>query len=134
MKKISIAALLLSLLAACTGGESEPDPFEMLSGSWQKLKDDSLTDDYLFIDDAGERTTFIYHAEEGCYTDGSGIYPHSRYIGDNTFVAYGLSGKNSNVFYTVSDDGNYLHQDPPLPVSYLKSDLTIDFFVNYSCE
>jgi len=135
MKKISVAVLLLSLLTACGGSDSEPDPFEMLSGSWQELVDDSLSKYHIFFDKIGNRRDFIYHGDTGCYTEHMGmIFPRTEHVKDNQFILVSRSGRYSKLYYTVSIDGNYLNKGPYFPRDYLKSNLTIDYFVNQLCD
>ncbi|WP_068546051.1 hypothetical protein [Thalassotalea crassostreae] len=138
MNKNLIAAALIPFiltLTGCGGSDSESDPFEMLSGSWQKMSGDSLTEHYLYIDDVGNKTFLAYDIYGGgCYTKSEGIYPFTRHVEGNRFVAYGISGNDSNIYYTVSDDGNYLDKGPKFPITYLKSYLTITYFDNLLCE
>jgi hypothetical protein len=134
MKKISVAVLLLSLLTACGGSDSEPDPFEMLSGSWQRMSGDSLTENYIYFDGSGTRRDFSYHGDTGCYTESKILYPYTRHVGENLFVTYGLSGNNSNIYYDISTDGNYLTQGRTFVYNFLKSDFPVSYFVNLLCE
>jgi len=137
-KKILVSTIfLLSLLGltACGGSDSEPDPFEILSGSWQRMSGDYLSDYYSYFDDIGNSRVFLYHGDAGCYTEVyPGLYPRTEHVKDNRFNLVSLSGRNSNIYYTISTDGNYLTQEGAFTYTYLKSYLTINDFLNQLCE
>jgi len=134
MKKISVTVLLLSLITACGGSDSEPDPYESLNSSWQRMSGDSLTENYIYFDGLGTRIDFFYKGNTGCYTKSEILYPFTDNVGVNRFVAYGLSGNHSKIYYDISTDGNYLTSGPKFEKNYLKSDLTVDYFVNLLCK
>ncbi|NQY01103.1 MAG: hypothetical protein HRT70_08260 [Flavobacteriaceae bacterium] len=138
LKKSLTLSLLILSLTACGGSDSEPDPYESLSGSWQKLSSGQLTNSYVYYDNSGNMTYFGYNTESNCFIkhliSTSLTVTSVNHIEGNNFVGVRDSGKVTSIDYTVSTDGNYLYQGGADSKEYLKSDFTLSDFTSYLCE
>ena len=146
MKKKFISAALIPFiltLTACGGGDTPdtPDtinPYETISGSWQKLSVGQLTDNYIYYDKSGNKTSFEYNTESNCFikhiVTTSLTVTSVNHIEGNNFVGVRDSGKVTSINYTVSTDGNYLYVDDAYSTEYLKSDFTFDYFLGQLCD
>ena len=141
MNKNLIAAALIPFLltlTACGGSDSAPDPYETISGSWQKLSGGQLTNRYVYYDKIGNMTYFDNNTDSNCFVQHSVttslMVTSVNHIEGNNFVGVRDSGKESRIVYTVSTDGNYLHVAAIPTSDYLKSNFTLIDFTSYLCE
>lgn len=140
MNKNLIAAALIPFILTLTacGGSDTTDPYETISGSWEKLSGGQLTNSYMYYDKSGNMTSFWYNTESNCFVKHSVTTSLTvtsvNHVEGNNFVGVRDSGKVTRIYFSVSTDGNYLYVASAFPEEYLKSNFTLSDFTSYLCE